>query len=91
MQSCVHLVDLVKSFQTSIYLQILASIQPRTGLSKFTKIKISQKLEKTRKNIVAHPAEEVVGVDVAITDLVNPFAKNILNFQKMIFEKLEKS
>ena len=36
----VNLVDLVKSFQaiqTSIYLQNLASIQPRTGLSKFAK------------------------------------------------------
>ena len=33
----VNLVDLVKSFQTSIYLQNSASIQPRTGLSKFAK------------------------------------------------------
>ena len=33
----VNRVDLVKSFQTSIYLQNLASIQPRTGLSKFAK------------------------------------------------------
>ena len=31
----VNLVDLVESFQTSFYLQKLASIQPRTGLSKF--------------------------------------------------------
>ena len=34
-QKRVNLVDLVKSFQTSIYLQTLASIQPRTSLSKF--------------------------------------------------------
>ena len=37
MQKYVNLVDLVKSFQTSIYLQKSASIQPRTGLSKFAK------------------------------------------------------
>ena len=30
-QMCVHLVDLVKSFPMSIYLQNLASIQPRTS------------------------------------------------------------
>ena len=34
-QKCENLVDLVKSFQTSIYLQTLASIQPRTSLLKF--------------------------------------------------------
>ena len=33
-QKYVHLVDLVKSFPTNIYLQNLASIQPRTSLSK---------------------------------------------------------
>ena len=32
-----NLVDLVKSFQKSIFLQKSASIQPRTGLSKFAK------------------------------------------------------
>ena len=31
----VHCVDLGESFPTSIYLQTLASIQPRTNLSKF--------------------------------------------------------
>ena len=36
-QKCVKLVDLVKSFQASIRLQKSASIQPRTGLSKFAK------------------------------------------------------
>ena len=34
MQKHVNLVDLVKSFPTNIYLQNLASIQPRTSLSK---------------------------------------------------------
>ena len=34
-QKCANLVDLVKSFATSIYLQKPASIQPRTSLSKF--------------------------------------------------------
>ena len=33
----VNVVDLVKSFETSIYLQKLASTQPRTSLSKFAK------------------------------------------------------
>ena len=37
MQECVNLVDLVKSFLTSMYLHNLASIQPRVGLSKFAK------------------------------------------------------
>ena len=32
---CVHLVDLVKSFPTNIYLQNLASIQKRTSPVKF--------------------------------------------------------
>ena len=36
-QKCVNLVDLVTSFQTSIYLQNSASLQPRSGLSKFAK------------------------------------------------------
>ena len=35
MQKHVNLVDLVKSFPTNVYLQNLASIQPRTSLSKF--------------------------------------------------------
>ena len=37
MQKFVNLVDLVESFLPSIYLQKSASIQPRTGLSKFAK------------------------------------------------------
>ena len=36
-QKRVNIVDLVKSFQTSIYLQKSASIQPRTGLTMFAK------------------------------------------------------
>ena len=36
MQKHVNLVDLVKSFPTNIYLQNLASIQPRTSPVKFT-------------------------------------------------------
>ena len=35
MQKHVNLVDLVKSFPTNIFLQNLASIQPRTSLIKF--------------------------------------------------------
>ena len=49
----VNLVDLAKSFPTSIYLQKSASTQPRTSLSKFAKTspnvrkKLEYKLEKT--------------------------------------------
>ena len=46
MQKRVNLVDLVKSFQTTIYLQNSASIQPRTSLSKFAKTS-----PKARKNL----------------------------------------
>ena len=46
MQKRVNLVDLVKSFQTTIYLQNSASIQPRTSLSKFAKTS-----PKVRKNV----------------------------------------
>ena len=48
-EKCVNLENLVKSFQTSIYLQTLASIQPRRGLSKFAQLKPNLKLEKTLK------------------------------------------
>ena len=34
MQKYVNLVDLIKNFPTSVYLQISASIQPRSSLSK---------------------------------------------------------
>ena len=37
MQKFVNLVDLVKGFPTTIYLQRFVSIQPRTSLSKFAK------------------------------------------------------
>ena len=52
MQKCVNLVDLV-SFQTSFYLQNLASIQRRTGLSEFAKIypTVRNKLKKYRFNV----------------------------------------
>ena len=50
LQNRVNLVDLVKSFQTSIYLQNSASTQPRASLSKFAKNE--QKVRITvRKNI----------------------------------------
>ena len=55
-QKCVNLVDLVKSFQTNIYFQNLASIQPRTGLSKFAKNKPKVRKE-VGKNIAPHNRE----------------------------------
>ena len=65
MQKRVNLVDLVKSFQTSIYLQKSASIQPRTGFSKFPKKSLKVRM-KVRTNIgpaepglvPAHPVPE---------------------------------
>ena len=45
MQKHVNLVDLVKSFPTNIYLQNLASIQPRTSPIKFAHL-----AEKSEKN-----------------------------------------
>ena len=56
MQKRVNIVDLVKSFQTSIYFQNLASIQPRTGLSKFAKNKPKVRKE-VGKNIAPHNRE----------------------------------
>ena len=46
-QKFVNLVDLVKSFPTTIYLQRFVSIQPRASLSKFAKKspKVRKKLE----------------------------------------------
>ena len=46
----VNLVDLVRSFQTSIYLQNVASMQPRTGLSKLVKNEPEVRKE-VRKNL----------------------------------------
>ena len=47
-QKCVHLVDLVKGFHASIYLQTSASIQERTSISKFATKKSSiQSLRKS--------------------------------------------
>ena len=50
-QKCANLVDLVKSFQKSIYLQNVASIQPRTGLSKFAEISQQLERKKARRNV----------------------------------------
>ena len=54
--AALNLVDLVKSFQASIYLQISASIQPRMSLSKFAKCLPKVRI-RVRKNIGAHPQE----------------------------------
>ena len=52
MQKHVTLVELVKSFPTSIYLQTLASIQPRTSLVKFAR---SPCTESTTDFIITDP------------------------------------
>ena len=46
----VHLVDLGERFPTSIYLQILASIQPRKDLEQFYNNQQNLKLEKRSKS-----------------------------------------
>ena len=50
MQKFVNLVDLVKGFPTSMYLQRFVSIQPRTSLSKLAKNspKVRKKLETSK-------------------------------------------
>ena len=53
----VNLVDLVKSFPTCIYLQNSASIQPRTGLSKFRVLKYALR----NFNLSRHREDHVVG------------------------------
>ena len=64
MQKFVNLVDLVKSFPTSIptsiHLQRLVSIQPRTSLSKF-----ANKCPKVEKNIIIHIGS-VTEIDLAL-------------------------
>ena len=51
MQKFVNLVDLVKSFPTTIYLQRFVSIQPRTSLSKFAKNSPKKTFEVSKKNV----------------------------------------
>ena len=54
MQKHVNLVDLVKSFATNIYLQNLASIQPRTSLIKFAHL-----AEKSGKGLISNLSTKV--------------------------------
>ena len=70
MQKFVNLVDLVKSFPTTIYLQRFVSIQPRTSLSKFAKNspKVRKKLETSKAEtkdgaVVAGLAMKTIGRD----------------------------
>ena len=50
-QKCVNLVDLVKRFQTSMYLQTLASIQPRTVPSVFEDDPVHQPASQPRTGL----------------------------------------
>ena len=56
MQKHVHLVDLVKSFPTKIYLQNLASIQKRTSPLKFDHL-----AEKSEKGSISTLSTKVPG------------------------------
>ena len=55
MQRHVNLVDLVKSFPTNIYLQILASIQKRTS-----PIKFAHMAEKSEKSSISNLSTKVL-------------------------------
>ena len=57
MQKHVHLVDLVKSFPTNIYLQNLASIQKRTSSVKFAHL-----AEKSGKGSISNFSTKVARV-----------------------------
>ena len=54
MQKHVHLVDLVKSFPTNIFLQNLASIQKRTSPIKFDHLD-----EKSEKGVISNLSTKV--------------------------------
>ena len=56
MQKHVNLVDLVKSFPTNIFLQILASIQQRTSPIKFARL-----AEKSEKGSISNFSTKAVG------------------------------
>ena len=58
MQKHVNVVDLVKSFPASIYLQTLASIQKRTRLIKFDHL-----AEKSEKGSISNLSTKVAGAD----------------------------
>ena len=57
MQTYIHLVDLVKSFPTNIYLQNLASIQKRTSPVKFAHL-----AEKSGKGSISNLSAKVSGL-----------------------------
>ena len=57
MQKHANLVDLVKSFPTSIYVQNLVSIQPRTSLVKFA---ASRRPKRRRENARNLPAFAII-------------------------------
>ena len=62
MQTRVHLVDLVKSFQTNIYLQKSASIQPRTSPIKFAHL-----AEKSEKGSISNLSTKAAAGAAAAT------------------------
>ena len=61
MQKHANLVDLVKSFPTNIYLQNLASIQPRTSLSKFVQFYHIYPAQRFNFHIGTTPVIQVYG------------------------------
>ena len=72
MQKHVNLVDLVKSFITNIFLQILASIQPRTSPIKFAHL-----AEKLEKDSISNLSTKVLR-EGRLQDLVHPDLRAVL-------------
>ena len=64
MQKYVHPVDLVKSFPTSIFLQILASIQKRTSPIKFNHL--AEKSDKDSTSNLFNQAPDDAGAPVGV-------------------------
>ena len=75
MQKHVNFIDLVKSFPTNIYLQILASIQPRASLSKFVQFSHIYPAQRFNLHIGTTPGvdkatEQGAGVNRALLPIV---------------------
>ena len=73
MQKHVNLVDLVKSFPTNIYLQNLASIQPRTSPIKFAHL-----AEKSENGSVSNLSTKVGSTRTARGSTASPAADGAL-------------
>ena len=72
MQKHVNLVDLVKSFPTSIFLQNLASIQQRTSPIKFAHL-----ADKSEKGSISNLSTKVFGLPLSLSTAMRNIEENI--------------